>query len=433
MDEMNFGDVLRHAREQSGEDLVSVARRIRIRPDILERIEDSDIDAMPPRGYSRNMINAYARYLGLNTTEVVKMYQNAYYRSQVEHARENIRPSGFDMPSSRRSAMLDHGHDDVRDAKERPAEADRPRSRRSSGGFDDQLFDDIDAAIAPPKEPTSRIGAVHVGSYNAYGQGLSQRNARRSSDQTRRIEPVDDGRRHDARSTHRARRSSMPGEHYTNLYAAPKNIGVRPPSWRDKLPFIIAGVVVLLLVVVIAVFANGIGRAQSAEQEPTPLNVTGLPGSTAADSSSSEGASDADAAKPEEESAKAEDSAKAAAPTKTVMAYDIPKGVTTYFEVYIDGKYVDGGDATGPKSQSYDVTGDFEFHVTPPDGVKLTQDGVEIPLKAGSSGVATVNVSFADVLAQWNEEHGASDDASATGSAAASDGAASNAGASSAA
>ena len=416
MDEMNFGDVLRHARERSGEDLVSVARRIRIRPDILERIEDSDIDAMPPRGYSRNMINAYARYLGLNTTEVVKMYQNAYYSSQVEHARENIRPAGFDMPSSRRSALLDHGHESGQDAGGQPA-SERLRPRRSSGGFDDQLFDDIDAAIAPPKEPTSRIGAVHVGSYNAYGQGLSQRNARRSSDQTRRIEPVDDGRRHDARSTHRARRSSMPGEHYTNLYAAPKNIGVRPPSWRDKLPFIIAGVVVLILVAVIAVFANGIGRAQNAEQEPTPLNVTGLPGSTTTDSSSSEGASEGDSAKSEEEPAKTEDSAKAAAPTKTVMAYDIPKGVTTYFEVYIDGKYVDGGDATGPKSQSYDVTGDFEFRVTPPDGVTLTQDGVEIPLKAGSSGVATANVSFADVLAKWNEEHGASGDASTTGSA----------------
>ena len=61
MDAMNFGDVLRQARERSGEDIVSVARRIRIRPDILERIEASDLDGMPPRGYSRNMINAYAR------------------------------------------------------------------------------------------------------------------------------------------------------------------------------------------------------------------------------------------------------------------------------------------------------------------------------------------------------------------------------------
>ncbi len=105
MDEMNFGDVLRHAREQSGEDLVSVARRIRIRPDILERIEASDIESMPPRGYSRNMINAYARYLGLNTTEIVKMYQNAHYRNQVEHARESIKPSGFDMPGETRGGF----------------------------------------------------------------------------------------------------------------------------------------------------------------------------------------------------------------------------------------------------------------------------------------------------------------------------------------
>ena len=114
MDEMNFGDVLRQAREQSGEDLVSVARRIRIRPDILERIEASDIESMPPRGYSRNMINAYARYLGLNTTEIVKMYQNAHYRNQVEHARESIKPSGFDMPSTRREGARERHQDDPR-------------------------------------------------------------------------------------------------------------------------------------------------------------------------------------------------------------------------------------------------------------------------------------------------------------------------------
>lgn len=418
MDEMNFGDVLRHAREQSGEDLVSVARRIRIRPDILERIEESDIDAMPPRGYSRNMINAYARYLGLNTTEVVKMYQNAQYRSQVEHARENIRPAGFEMPSTRRSAARERSHDEQHGARSDVREP-RPSARRSSGGFDDALFDDIDAAIAPPKEPAGRIGAVHVGSYNAYGQGLSQRNARRSSGETRRLEPVDESRRHDAHSTHRARRSSMPGEHYTNLYAAPKNIGVRTSSWRDKLPFIIAGLIVLLLVVVIAVLANGLGRAQDATQAPAPLNVTGLPGSEASLDSSGE---DADASTDEAsgEGASKEPEPAVAAPTKTVMAFEIPKGVTTYFEAYVDGKYVDGGDVTGPKSGSFDVTGDFEFHVTPPDGVKLTQDGVEIPLEAASSGVATVEVSFADVLAKWNEEHpeaaGAKADASSDAS-----------------
>lgn len=425
MDEMNFGDVLRQAREQSGEDLVSVARRIRIRPDILERIEASDIESMPPRGYSRNMINAYARYLGLNTTEIVKMYQNAQYRNQVEHARESMKPSGFDMPSTRREGVRDRHQEESRrggEAAERAHGSERRYSdrlagssshqsargaRRSSDGFDNALFDDIDASIAPPKENTNRIGAVHVGSYNAYGQGLSQRNARRSADETRRIEPVD-SHRHDPHSTHRARRSTMPAEHYTNLYAAPKNIGVRPPSWRDKVPFIIAGVIILLLVILIAVIANGMGKAETVDNQSAPMNVTGLPGSSTTqpeqtDAQQQEETS-GDASQDESEDKKTAAAAEAA-PTKTIMEYEIPDGVTTYFEVYVDGKYVDGGDMTGPKTQSYDVTGTFEFVVVPPDGIKLTQDGTEVSLDANSGGVARVTVDFADVLAKWQEEH----------------------------
>ncbi|MDO4443321.1 MAG: helix-turn-helix transcriptional regulator [Slackia sp.] len=426
---MKFGDVLRQAREQSGEDLVSVARRIRIRPDILERIEESDIDSMPPHGYSRNMINAYARYLGLNTTEVVKMYQTAQYSSQVQHARENMKPAGFEMPATRRSAVFDRAHDHERPSVSRNGEtaSSGASSHRSSNGFDEGLFDDIDAAIAPPKDSGNRIGAVHVGSYNAYGQGLSQRNARRSNDATRRIEPVENTRRHDGRSTHRARRSNMPGEHYTNLYAAPKNIGVRTSGIGDKLPFIIAGIVILLLVVVFAAWANGVGRAQDQEPAAAPLNITGLPGSSSSDGDASSGESESadstDAADAAAEAHKEDEAAKAAAlaPTKTVMAYEIPSGVTTYFEVYLDGKYVDGGDVTGPKSGSFDVTGTFEFRVTPPDGVKLTQDGTEVALEPGSSGVTIVDVDFADVLAKWSEENAApAADGASAGAAAAS-------------
>ena len=102
MNESNFGNILREARERSGEDLMSVARKLRIRPDILESIEAGDLSNMPPRGYSRNMINAYARYLGLNPTNLVDAYLSQQYQDQVERARKNIRPTGFDMPSGRR-------------------------------------------------------------------------------------------------------------------------------------------------------------------------------------------------------------------------------------------------------------------------------------------------------------------------------------------
>ena len=97
MNESNFGNILREARERSGEDLMSVARKLRIRPDILESIEAGDLSNMPPRGYSRNMINAYARYLGLNPTNLVDAYLSQQYQDQVERARKNIRPTGGDL------------------------------------------------------------------------------------------------------------------------------------------------------------------------------------------------------------------------------------------------------------------------------------------------------------------------------------------------
>ena len=79
MSQPTSGSVLAQARERKGLDLTTVARKLRIRPDILRAIEANDFEAMPPRGYTRNMINAYARLLGLNPTEIVDMYLDEAY------------------------------------------------------------------------------------------------------------------------------------------------------------------------------------------------------------------------------------------------------------------------------------------------------------------------------------------------------------------
>ena len=102
MAQMRFNEVLREARERKGYDLATVARRLRIRPDILRAIEAGDFAAMPPRGYTRNMVNAYARLLGLNPTEIVNMYLDEAYAVQVQRARDNAPRSGFDMSEADR-------------------------------------------------------------------------------------------------------------------------------------------------------------------------------------------------------------------------------------------------------------------------------------------------------------------------------------------
>lgn len=433
MNNLKFGDVLRDARERSGEDLMSVARRIRIRPDILERIEDSDLEGMPPRGYSRNMVNAYARYLGLNPTEVVKMYLDAQYNDQVERARANIRPAGFDMSGGRRGQREERGasagaSSSRRHGSSAPEATSRYSRNRHNDGFDNEYFDDLmpdSARRAVADRPrssasTRRLGAVHVGSYNAYGQGLSERESSRAADRTRRLDPVDEGRT--SRSTHRARRSSMPNEHYTNLYAAPSNLGVNHGGLRDKAPFIIAGVIILLLVVVIAFMASGLGRASSAEtQQAEPINITGMPeSSTSDDSSKSEDAASSaegstEAKKTTTTEAKAEPAEPA--PEKVVMAYEVADGQSVYIEIYVDGDCVKAETITGPFDESYDVTGTFEFVASPPSGVTLTQDGKDVALEAGESGVASVEVDFKKVLAAWKKENSStSTDSSSTSS-----------------
>lgn len=427
MDAMNFGDVLRQARERSGEDIVSVARRIRIRPDILERIEASDLDGMPPRGYSRNMINAYARYLGLNPTEVVKMYLDAQYRSQVEKAREQIKPTGFDMSAGRRRG---HNRETISSSETRAhlsstaGTSSTGSSRRGLPSTDDEFFGGAAPTSIPPAATTRRIGAVHVGSYNAYGQGLSQRAAQRAAGETRVMDPIDD--RHSAHSTHRARRTALSEEHYGNLYAAPSNLGVRNhgSGLREKLPFFIAGIVILLLVVVIVVMVNGMNRAATTEPTSQPMNITGMPGSENAqqDDASTDGNASTDqaaqqAAEPEPEEV---------APTKTTIEYEVADGETPYIEITEGDSMTFAGDVTGPAKESFDVTGTFEIVASPYDGLTVTQDGKKVNIEDYvESGVFRYDVDFQDVLDAWNKEHKSS--SSDAGSDAADEGDASDA------
>ena len=234
------------------------------------------------------------------------------------------------------------------------------------------------------------------------------------------MDPIDD--RHGGRSTHRARRSALPEEHYGNLYAAPSNLGVRNGSsfLREKLPFIVTGVVILLLVVVIVVMVNGMNRAATTEPSSQPINidVTGMPGSEDAQQDSS---SDASSGEDAQQNAQTAQPAVEVAPTKTTMTLEVADGATSYIEVYLDRQIQSDcyGDITGPASYTFDVTGTFELRCVPADGVSLKQDGTDVALTPNEGGIVVVDVNFQDVLNAWNAEHasaasaGTSNDATA--------------------
>ena len=70
-------------RERKGLDLSAAARKLRIRPDILRAIEEGDFARMPPRGYTSNMVGAYARLVGLNPTEVTRAYRDEAHQFET--------------------------------------------------------------------------------------------------------------------------------------------------------------------------------------------------------------------------------------------------------------------------------------------------------------------------------------------------------------
>lgn len=201
-----FGDILRDARKRKGMDLSTAARRLRIRPDILRAIEESDFARMPPRGYTTNMVNAYARLLGLNATEIGRIYKEQAYAFEVGRVRDDVR---YDEPAGRSS---------------------RTRSSRSGRARDER----------PPRQ-------------NAFGRALYD-------DRT-----DERGRTYATDRVHPSRHGSMPRTQYTNLYAPPKI-----PSSGSRLPLVIgvAVIVVLLIVVLFLAFGNRGADQQDVPQVP---------------------------------------------------------------------------------------------------------------------------------------------------------------------
>jgi cytoskeletal protein RodZ len=68
-------DLLRHAREDFGQDVRSVAEILRIRPAYLEAIESGDFDQLPGTTYAVGFLRTYAEYLGLNGEDMVERFK----------------------------------------------------------------------------------------------------------------------------------------------------------------------------------------------------------------------------------------------------------------------------------------------------------------------------------------------------------------------
>lgn len=347
---MTFGTVLREARERKGYDLATAARRLRIRPDILRAIEEDDFSRMPPRGYARNMVNAYARLVGLNPTEMTRMYLDEAYAYQVGRARNDVQPSGFDMGGSSRAARSSARQHD-----------------RASQQSDDR----------PPRQ--NALGRTMYDDRRDYGRDYGTR-------------PGGAGRLYSGDRTHPSRHAVLPNNDYTNFYAGPKASSVV----QSKLPFIIAGGVILVLLIVVLVLVFGNNGGSSAD-DVTKMPVTGL-----ADTTQGEGGSEGSG-----EGAQTPVVPVEKAPTSINVTYTIAKNTAVYAVITKNGEATSEMFAGGEEDTIELVADDvWTFAAWASDGVTIMVDDEEVEFDGtDASGMPMAAVDFNAYLEKWYEDH----------------------------
>lgn len=69
------GSLLKNMRQEKGAKIVDIAKKLCIRRQYLEAIEDSNYSEIPPFPYGVGFIRAYADFLGLNSGNIVELYK----------------------------------------------------------------------------------------------------------------------------------------------------------------------------------------------------------------------------------------------------------------------------------------------------------------------------------------------------------------------
>ena len=374
MKHVSFGSTLKEARISKGLDLNTVSLRLRIRPDILKAIEEADFEHIPPRGYARNMINAYAHYLGLDSNDITRRYLDEAYSHQV---------------------TVEHSH--MSDNNQRRNLA---RSGQGLAGGTSS-FNRVDTARAKKRETTqgsvNGLGRVtySLGAEDKISGGVNRTAAARMS--------------HEAAANarpHRAYRSTQVNDRYLN--AVEGRSSTPSIDISSFLPYLLGAAIV---VVVLFVVLNLTVCHQDEPTETIPVTSgTASAGDGATSTSTDSSSADSDSSS----SSTSTQAVTETAPTEFTLSYEVASGKSSYVEIYVDGKIVVSDDISGSKSGSYTSSSKIRFICDNISAVTLTIDDEKQTLKENSSGIYDKTFKFSSILKKWKKNHSDSSNVSST-------------------
>lgn len=391
-DERPYGDILRDERERNGYDLNSMSRRLHIRPDILAAIEQSDFDRMPARGYSKNMVRAYARALHLDERQITDMFLDQAHQHDVGENRRSSSSVGYTERPSR-------GRNYSRDISSKPYSSRRDTSSR----YSDSRSLNLDNEAPSRSRRRSNYSRDDSRSRSSYGRDL----------------PVSDGIR--SRPLERERGNTRAGgfsagalfqslanrggRQETKVGRSFDTIGSNPPYARNNvggaantlagmnLPLLLVIVAALIiLIIVVVVVTNG---SHQAVQEVPDIPISGLTDTSGTDSSSSS----------------SDDVVTAnnlVLPESAEIVLDVADGQDSWIEVYENGSSSPSlaKVVSGPFTRVYEVDKSLTIRTANPSAVTVTVNDKKQEFTNEGDGNYSYTFEFSAWLKQWKKDNG---------------------------
>lgn len=396
-----YGDILREERERNGYDLNQMSRRLHIRPDILMSIEQSDFDRMPARGYSKNMVRAYARALNLDEREITDMFLDQAHMHDVGDPRRTS-SSGYTSRSASRNRSYNDGVGG--------GGYSRRRGRESSYSSRSIDFDSNDPSRSSRRDSYSS----DLPRDRAYSRDVSGRGAGRSRASER--DRADNGRSRINAGSILQSFTNRRNNQETKVGRSFDTIGSNPPYARNNvggtnalsgmnlplLLIIVAALIVLIIVVVVV--TNG---SQQAVQDVPDIPISGLTDTSGTDSSGSDSADD-----------DVVPASSIVLPESAEVVLDVADGQDSWIEVYENGSSTPSMAevVSGPSSQAFDVDKSIKIRTANPSAVTVTLEGDEVKLASEGNGNYSYTFDFNDYLKKWKKDNGVDDEPSSKSS-----------------
>lgn len=347
-----FGEELADARRRNGLSVQQVSDALRIRPDIIRAIEMEDFARMPAKGFARNQVSAYARYLGLDSVDFTDRFlasYNDFERSaaSLDYVVDHQQPSNDRAYATARKAQnnRDYAERQRRGHSGGRSGGSRSRLQRSSGG--------------PRRETTAQ---------------------RRARDDTRA-----DGRARYA-TPKRGGRSHRSGD---------RNIGSRgfnPSGNRFPLSRL---VVIVIAIVLIILIIFGISRCSSGSSDSNTTQTTQT--TTSQNSVQVTGGQESGVVLQDQDA-----NALTTMPdvktqhTQIEATVSLASGDSSSLQIDVDGQTVVYDTVTGPSEEKYTATNSFVIQSFNPSAVKVTAGGKDYSFKTDSDGLGTISLKLVD-------------------------------------